>query len=128
HRGGNGGPSRWHRQEADSSKRGAERMLKRQRALLLVALLASGALAFAEDEVAEGGKQFEIQCKSCHTVQPGVNGFGPSLAGVVGRPAGKAPGFNYTSAMSNSGLTWDETTLDAFLTSSTQKVPGTAMP
>src|SRR5207302_1895326 len=27
-----------------------------------------------------------------------------------------------------SGLTWDESTLDAFLTSSTQKVPGTSMP
>lgn len=103
-------------------------MLKLQRGLLLVASLASSALAFGQDEVALGEKQFEVQCKSCHTVTPGVNGFGPSLAGVFGRQAGKAPGFAYTSAMSNSGLTWDESTLDAFLTSSTQKVPGTAMP
>jgi len=30
--------------------------------------------------------------------------------------------------MVNSGLTWDEKTLDLFLTSSTKEVPGTAMP
>jgi alcohol dehydrogenase (cytochrome c) len=103
-------------------------MFKLQRALLLVALLATGAFAAAQDEVAQGEKMFQAQCSSCHTVKPGVNGFGPSLAGVVGRRAGKAPGFTYTSAMSNSGLTWDESTLDAFLTSTMQKVPGTAMP
>jgi PQQ-dependent dehydrogenase (methanol/ethanol family) len=103
-------------------------MFSIQRALLLVALLASGSLAVANDEVAQGKKMFQAQCSSCHTVKPGVNGFGPSLAGVFGRRAGLAPGFNYTSAMSNSGLTWNEHTLDAFLTSSTLKVPGTAMP
>ena len=93
--------------------------------MVLVALSAS---AYAQDDVAQGEKMFQAQCSSCHTVKPGVNGFGPSLAGVVGRHAGKAPGFTYTPAMLSSGLTWDEATLDAFLTSSTQKVPGTAMP
>jgi len=51
----------------------------------------------------------------------------PSLAGVVGRRAGTAPGYKYTDAMANSGLTWDQKTLDSFLTSTTAKVPGTAM-
>jgi alcohol dehydrogenase (cytochrome c) len=82
----------------------------------------------AQDELAQGEKAFQAQCASCHTFKPGVNGFGPSLAGVVGRHAGAAPGYTYTPAMLNSGLTWDEATLDTFLTSSTQKVPGTAMP
>ena len=91
-------------------------------------LLALSAAAYAQDEAAQGEKMFQAQCSSCHTVRAGVNGFGPSLAGVVGRSAGKAPGFTYTPAMLNSGLTWDEATLDSFLTSSTQKVPGTAMP
>jgi cytochrome c2 len=98
------------------------------RTMLSIALLASGTLAFAQNETAEGKKQFEAQCKACHTLKPGVNGFGPSLAGVVGRRAGKAPGYSYTAAMSNSGLTWDEATLDAFLTSTMRKVPGTSMP
>jgi PQQ-dependent dehydrogenase (methanol/ethanol family) len=98
------------------------------RFVLVTILLASSAAGYAQDDAAQGEKMFQAQCSSCHTVKPGVNGFGPSLAGVVGRPAGKAPGFTYTPAMLNSGLTWDEATLDAFLTSSTQKVPGTAMP
>ena len=91
-------------------------------------LLALSTGATAQGDAAQAEKMFEAQCSSCHTVKPGVNGFGPSLAGVVGRHAGKAPGFTYTSAMQSSGLTWDEATLDSFLTSSTQKVPGTAMP
>src|SRR5438552_8252602 len=95
---------------------------------LFTALLAFGAAAAAQDDVGQGQKLFETQCAACHTVKPGVNGFGPSLAGVVGQPAGKAAGYTYTSAMANSGLTWDEKALDAFLTSTTQKVPGTSMP
>jgi alcohol dehydrogenase (cytochrome c) len=91
-------------------------------------LLTFGSFALAQEDVTQGQKLFESQCESCHTVKPGVNGFGPSLAGVVGRPAGKAPGYTYSGAMTSSGLIWDEATLDAFLTSTTQKVPGTSMP
>ena len=91
-------------------------------------LLTFGSFVLAQDDVAQGEKRFESQCASCHTVKPGVNGFGPSLAGVVGRPAGSVPGYTYSGAMTSSGLIWDEATLDAFLTSTTQKVPGTSMP
>jgi alcohol dehydrogenase (cytochrome c) len=56
-----------------------------------------------------------------------VNGFGPTLAGVVGRGAAVIPGFDYTGALKNSGLIWDRANLDQFLTNSAQKVPGTAM-
>jgi len=92
------------------------------------ALLVFAACAFAQDQVAQGQKAFESQCASCHTVKPGVNGFGPSLAGVVGRPAGHVAGFNYSGGMASSGLVWDEATLDAFLTDTSKKVPGTSMP
>src|ERR1700741_4307166 len=94
----------------------------------LFCLLALSASALAQETVAEGQKAFESQCASCHTVKPGVNGFGPSLAGVFGRSAGHVPGFNYSGAMASSGLIWDEATLDAFLTDTSKKVPGTSMP
>src|SRR4030095_16491021 len=87
-----------------------------------------GPLALAQEDAAQGEKAFEAQCASCHTVKQGVNGFGPSLAGVVGRPAGKVPGFNYSGAMAHSELIWDDATLDAFLTDTSKKVPGTSMP
>src|SRR5215510_11640492 len=93
-----------------------------------VVLVTFGSSAVAQQDVADGQKAFEAQCASCHTVKPGVNGFGPSLAGVVGRPAGHVAGFKYSGGMASSGLVWDEATLDAFLTDTSKKVPGTSMP
>src|SRR5215510_4621192 len=93
-----------------------------------VVLVTFGSSAVAQQDVADGQKAFESQCASCHTVKPGVNGFGPSLAGVVGRPAGKVPGFTYSGAMAHAELIWDDANLDAFLTDTTKKVPGTSMP
>jgi alcohol dehydrogenase (cytochrome c) len=81
----------------------------------------------AAGDAAAGKTVFGNQCSSCHTTEVGKNGFGPSLAGVAGRKAGSLAGFNFSPAMAQAGVTWDEKTLDEFLTSSTQKVPGTSM-
>ena len=67
------------------------------------------------------------QCRTCHAVEAGKNGVGPSLAGIVGRKAGSVAGYAYTDANKNSGLTWDEATLDEYLTAPAKKVPGTKM-
>jgi alcohol dehydrogenase (cytochrome c) len=80
----------------------------------------------AGDPVA-GKTAFETQCSACHTTTVGKNGFGPSLAQVIGRKAGSLAGFGYSPAMAQAGLTWDEKTLDHFLVNSTAAVPGTAM-
>ena len=56
-----------------------------------------------------------------------MNGVGPSLAGVAGRKAGSVPGFAYSDANKASGLTWDEKTLDTYLTNPMKMVPGTKM-
>ena len=85
--------------------------------------------ALAQGDAAAAGKTvFANQCASCHTTVPGKNGFGPSLAGVIDRKSGTLAGFKYSAAMAQAGLTWDQKTLDEFLTSSTKKVPGTSMP
>ncbi len=91
------------------------------------ALFASAAVR-AEGDAAAGKAAFENQCAACHTAVVGKNGFGPSLAGVVGRAAGSLAGYTYTPAMTNSHLTWDAATIDAFITNSVAKVPGTSMP
>ena len=67
------------------------------------------------------------QCAACHSVAPGMNGVGPSLAGVFGRKAGSVSGFAYSDANKASGLTWDEKTLDTYLTNPMKMVPGTKM-
>jgi cytochrome c len=82
--------------------------------------------ATAQDASA-GEKVFKTQCSVCHQVVPGKKGIGPNLFGVVGRAAGTLPDFHYTEANKNSGLTWDEATLDKYLQAPRQVVPGTAM-
>ena len=66
-------------------------------------------------------------CKACHSVEPGKNGVGPSLAGIFGEKAGAVPGFEFSDAMKSSGLTWNQATLDRYLTDPRGVVPGTKM-
>lgn len=40
---------------------------------------------------------------------------GPNLHGIFGRKTGQAPGFSYTAANVNKGVTWDENTLFEYL-------------
>ena len=74
-----------------------------------------------------GETLFKKNCAVCHTLEAGKNKIGPSLAGVVGRRAGSVPGFAYSAANKNSGDTWDEQTLDTYLTDPTKFIPGTKM-
>jgi cytochrome c len=46
---------------------------------------------------------------------------------VVGRHSGGVPGFGYSTANRQSGLTWDPATLDRYLIKPSQVVPGTLM-
>jgi alcohol dehydrogenase (cytochrome c) len=94
---------------------------------VLAASVLSAGVVRADGDAAAGKTVFETQCASCHSTEIGGQGFGPSLAGVVDRKSGTLAGYKYTSAMANAGLNWDASTLNEFLTSSTQKVPGTAM-
>lgn len=75
----------------------------------------------------EGTKIFRTFCAICHEVQPARNMVGPTLFGVVDRHAGSVPGFHYTDANRQSGLTWDAPTLDRYLTAPREMVPGTSM-
>ena len=86
-----------------------------------------GRHAYADGDAVAGKTVFENQCSVCHTAVVGKNGFGPSLAGVIGRRSGSLPSYKYSTAMTNAGLTWNAETLNEFLTSSTTKVPGTLM-
>lgn len=76
---------------------------------------------------AAAGKMVFAQCRTCHVTDPGVNRTGPSLAGIVGRPAGSVEGFNYTDANKNSGIVWTEEKLFQYLENPQRVIPKTKM-
>lgn len=78
------------------------------------ALAAFGAPAMAEGD-ADAGKKVFNKCKACHTLTEGKNKVGPSLFGVMDRTAASVEGYKYSSAMKDSGLTWDDATMAEFL-------------
>jgi cytochrome c len=45
----------------------------------------------------------------------------------VGRKAGSLPGYTYSDAMKNANRTWDDATLNDYLTNPRQKIPGIKM-
>ena len=75
---------------------------------------------------------FQQNCAVCHADILGegnsaITRQGPSLVGVFGRRAGAGPNFNYTQPLKESGLTWNVSTLDRFLSNPSAMVPGTTM-
>ena len=99
------------------------------RLCLLTSLMAVGFAhpTMADPDANEGQEIYQAQCSACHSNQPGVNGIGPSLAGLAGRKAGSLHGFTFTPALQGSGLTWKADTFSQFLADPTKLVPGTAM-
>jgi cytochrome c len=70
---------------------------------------------------------FNGHCRECHAFDNGDNRLGPSLYGVVGRKAGTAPNFAYSDSLKGSGITWDEPTLDKWITNPNALIPGNNM-
>jgi cytochrome c len=98
-----------------------------RRTVIAGLLLAGSATAALAADPAAGGKIFKAQCGICHAVAAGENRIGPTLFGVVGRPAGSVPGFNYTADHKKLGIAWDAATLDKYLTNPRAMVPDTSM-
>jgi len=92
-----------------------------------VSILAAMAASTVMAADVEAGKTEFKKCALCHTTEPGKNKIGPSLFGVVGRKSAILENFNYSEAMKKFDHTWDEATLDEYLTDPRATVPGTKM-
>jgi cytochrome c len=93
--------------------------------LTVSGLLLSVSLAHGQD-VQAGRRAFAV-CAGCHSIDGSNNPAGPTLKGVIGRPAGKGEFAGYSQALRQSGITWTAEELDAYLAAPTKKIPGTTM-
>jgi cytochrome c len=95
-------------------------------ALTLVALCAPLTPALAQDAAA--GEKVFTQCRACHQVgESAKNVVGPVLNGLIGRKSGTVPGYNYSDANKNSGITWTEQEFHDYIQNPKAKIPGTKM-
>lgn len=76
---------------------------------------------------AGAGERLFRQCSACHSLNPGQNGVGPSLAGVVDRPMHAADGFDYSAALLELEGSWTPEEISAFIENPRTYAPGTAM-
>ncbi len=92
--------------------------------LTALTVVAGAAIAIAGDP-GRGRTAFEKRCSGCHALD--TIKAGPPLRGVYGRKSGKNPRFTYSVALKNTSVTWDEATLDRWLTDTDSVVPGNDM-
>lgn len=74
---------------------------------------------------ADRGEKLYEACTDCHSLD--TNDVGPRHRGVFGRKAGSLPDYNYSDALKSANLTWNEETLDKWLTDPQSFIPGVRM-
>ena len=75
----------------------------------------------------EGGEKLWRNCRSCHALEAGKNGVGPTLLGVVDRAVGSVDGFGYSGALVAVADVWDTGASNGFLENPAGYAPGTKM-
>jgi cytochrome c len=76
-------------------------------------------------ETSPGKEIFEKRCTGCHALDN--EKAGPRLRGVYGRAAGTVPSFPYSDSLRQSGVTWDGSSLDKWLTDPDAFIPDNDM-
>lgn len=90
----------------------------------VAAVISTCGAALAAGDAAHGEVLYQ-GCQDCHSIEE--NGVGPRHKGVFGRVAGTQPGYSYSNALKQSGVVWNEETLDKWLTNPQGFIPGVKM-
>ncbi len=83
--------------------------------------------AHAEGDPIAGEILFKSRCLGCHEHDNERNALGASLAGIMHRKAGTLPGATFSRALTESGITWNEASLDKYLAAPSKELPLTLM-
>jgi cytochrome c len=76
----------------------------------------------------EYGARLAMQCRACHSFEPGGPSIsGPNLYGVFGQAVGGVDGYPYSKALSEADFIWTPEALDAWLAQPTRFLPGNRM-
>jgi len=107
-------------------------MLKVVKIVILSCVVFLGSTQFTHaDTSPKAAELYQRHCMSCHLLSDdGPPALGPALSDIVGKPAGEIEGYVYSPALlekAATGLIWDSPTLDRFLRSPAELVPGTKM-
>ena len=93
--------------------------------ILTGVVCAAIAMAASAKDPDRGRDAFEKRCTGCHALDKIK--IGPPLRGVYGRNAGKDAQFTYSDAVKAASVTWDESTLDRWLTDTESVIPDNDM-
>lgn len=85
------------------------------------------AVAMAASPADEGRIAFNNSCRTCHSLKEGDNRLGPSLHGIVGAKAAQSAGYAYSQSLRQSGVTWNEATLERWIENPEAVVPNNNM-
>ena len=105
---------------------------RREKYLAAVMLSAAISAALAGTAWAGGlpgdashGEALYESCQDCHSLDK--NDVGPRHRGVFGRKAASLPDYDYSDALKSANITWNEETLDKWLTDPQAVAPGAKM-
>jgi cytochrome c len=77
---------------------------------------------------ADNGKlAFNNLCRTCHSLKEDDNRLGPSLHRIFGAKAGQSSGYAYSQSLRQSGVTWNEATLDRWIENPESVIPNNNM-
>ena len=106
-------------------------MSRRSRIVLAVSTIYTAMLGLTgvmPATAADDGKlSFNNLCRTCHSLKAGDNRLGPSLHRIVGAKAGQSSNYAYSQSLRQSGVTWNEATLDRWIENPEAVIPNNNM-
>lgn len=78
-------------------------------------------------KVSAGETLYNSECRRCHAADSTDPSYGPPLENIVGRAAGSYADYDYSVALSASGIVWTPAALRAWMEDNDGFMPGTKM-